>query len=657
MPRVELTQDPGSAGAALVPGGLRTRSSALMRSDLVGAAGAWLLPFLFVLALGTDSGGYWPTTWNWTALILLFVSALVLILRDDVRLRPVELAVPVALLGLTLWGIASAAWSSSATQPVLDSQLILVYAAGAFAALLFVRLSTYRLAVGGTLTAIVVVSSYSLATRLFPEHYGYVDSLAGYRLETPLGYWNAVGIFTAIGTLVAIGFAARARILAVRALAAASTLILVPTMYFTFSRGAWIALAVGVVVMILLDPRRLQLLTTIFAVAPWPAIAVWRASGTDLAHIGGGLAANERAGHRLVIYLIVLAVLAAAAAVALGLLEKRLPIPRNVRRAYAGLLLLALVAAIAAVTVRYGSPVTIAKKGYHHLVGYDPGTSSTNLNQRLFSLGLGQRIPQFKVAWHEYTAHPFLGTGLGTYERYWNEYRTQGFQVRNVHNLYLETLAELGPVGLLLLLVALGAPLVGAGKARRRSLVPAAAAAYVAFLVHAAVDWDWQMPAVTLAALFCGAAILAAGRRKPTDAKAVPVLWRAVALGVVVVLACFAFVGLRSNKAIAASQNEASLGRYAKAAADARTARFWAPWSATPLQLLGEAQAAAGDRASARATFHRALAKDPASWELWLDLAAWSSGTERTHAFAAATRLDPLSPEIASRRPTPSGSG
>ena len=41
---------------------------------------------------------------------------------------------PVALLGLTVWGIASAAWSSSATQPVLDSQLTLVYAAGAFAA-------------------------------------------------------------------------------------------------------------------------------------------------------------------------------------------------------------------------------------------------------------------------------------------------------------------------------------------------------------------------------------------------------------------------------------------------------------------------------------------------------------------------------------------
>jgi hypothetical protein len=657
MRRVELTQGGGAASAAVDPVAHRLRLSAALAGDAANAAQAWLLSFVFVLALGADSGGYWPTAWNWTALTLLFVCALVLILRGDVRLRPVEVAVPLALLGLMLWGIASAAWSSSATQPLLDSQLTLVYAAGAFTALLFVRWASYQYLVGGALAAIVVVSSYSLTTRLFPERYGYVDSLAGYRLETPLGYWNALGIFATIGTLLAIGFAARGRLLAVRAAAGASTLILVPAMYFTFSRGAWIALGAGLVVMILLDPRRVQLVTTLLAVAPWSAIAVWHASGTDLAHIGGGLAANERAGHRLLIWLIVLAVAAAAAAAALGFLEGRVHVRRAVHLGYAGLLLLALVAGLAAVTARYGSPVTIAKKGYHNLVGYDNGTSSTDLNQRLFSLGLGQRIPQFRVAWHEYTAHPVLGTGLGTYERYWDQNRQEAFKVRNVHNLYLETLAELGPFGLLLLVVALGAPLVGALKARRRSLVPAAAAAYVAFLVHASVDWDWQMPAVTLAALFCGAGILAAGRPKPTDARAVPVLWRAVALGLVFVLGCFAFVGLRSNKAIAASQGEASIAHYAQAAADARTARFWAPWSATPLQLLGQAQAGAGDLVAARATFHRALAKDPASWELWLDLAAWSSGKESAHAFAEATKLNPLSPEIASRKPAPKGTG
>jgi hypothetical protein len=35
-----------------------------------------------------------------------------------------------------------------------------------------------------------------------------------------------------------------------------------------------------------------------------------------------------------------------------------------------------------------------------------------------------------------------------------------------------------------------------------------ATGAYTAFLVHAAVDWDWEVPAVTIAGLACGAALL-----------------------------------------------------------------------------------------------------------------------------------------------------
>jgi hypothetical protein len=64
-------------------------------------------------------------------------------------------------------------------------------------------------------------------------------------------------------------------------------------------------------------------------------------------------------------------------------------------------------------------------------------------------------------------------------------------------------LAELGLVGLLAFAVMCG----GAGVAARRALLHhrAAAAGPVAALVvwflHASIDWDWQMPAVTMPAL------------------------------------------------------------------------------------------------------------------------------------------------------------
>src|ERR671928_68894 len=64
------------------------------------------------------------------------------------------------------------------------------------------------------------------------------------------------------------------------------------------------------------------------------------------------------------------------------------------------------------------------------------------------------------VAWREVTLNPVLGSGAGTFERYWLLYRPVGSFARDAHSLYLETLAELGPIGLVLLLAALGLPLI-----------------------------------------------------------------------------------------------------------------------------------------------------------------------------------------------------
>jgi peptidoglycan/LPS O-acetylase OafA/YrhL len=72
--------------------------------------------------------------------------------------------------------------------------------------------------------------------------------------------------------------------------------------------------------------------------------------------------------------------------------------------------------------------------------------------------------------------------------------------------------------------------------------VAAAAAGYVAFVLHAGIDWDWEMPATTLAGLFCGAALLAATR--PQQRRAAPFWHRAALLVPALVLAGAAFVRL-----------------------------------------------------------------------------------------------------------------
>jgi O-antigen ligase len=122
---------------------------------------------------------------------------------------------------------------------------------------------------------------------------------------------------------------------------------------------------------------------------------------------------------------------------------------------------------------------------------------------------LSTRAYYWPVAWHALDS-PLRGLGSGAFAQLWALERPVDMNAIDAHSLFLETLLELGVVGLVILLATLALPLV---FARRLSGGWAAGAigAYTAFLVHAAVDWDWEMPVVTIAGLACGVALLAAG--------------------------------------------------------------------------------------------------------------------------------------------------
>jgi O-antigen ligase len=128
------------------------------------------------------------------------------------------------------------------------------------------------------------------------------------------------------------------------------------------------------------------------------------------------------------------------------------------------------------------------------------------------SISIGDRPAYWRAAASDASAHPFVGSGAGSFGDYWLVHRPISAYVQDAHSLYLETAAELGVVGLALLGCALLVPLATAVATRRQPHVPVATAAYVTFLVHAGLDWDWEMPATTFAGLACGAALLASDR-------------------------------------------------------------------------------------------------------------------------------------------------
>jgi hypothetical protein len=600
-----------------------------------------LTAFAPVVGLAGAQGGYFPSAWGWATFPLLWVAALALVLRERVRLSGSEKAFLGLLVALTGWILLSASWSVASAPSILESQRGLLYVAGVAAVLFVMRSRDLPRLLGGLLAAICAIAAFSLATRLFPDRVGVYDGTSGYRLAQPIGYWNGLAIFTGMGALLALGFACRGRSLVVRATAAFAPMLLLPTFYFTFGRAAWIALAAGAVFAVAIDPRRLQLLAGFLLLLPLPALGVWLASReTGLTHAGTPLNQAVHDGHRLAWILIVLGALNATVALAFAVVERRIEPAIWARRAFAAGILLVVVGGLAAVFVRYGAPTTLAHKGYQAFKAPAPHVQS-NLNKRLLNFSGNGRADLWRIAWDDARAHSVLGAGAGTYERYFLAHQPAGVgRVRDAHGLYVETLAELGPFGLIFLVGALVLPLSVLGAARRHPLVPAAAGAYAAYLVHTGVDWDWELPAVTLTGLLCGAGLLIAARGSHRSPRLSPST-RWVAVVALVVAAGFAAVGLVGNTALSRSNVARQDGDWARAARDARHAKTWMPWSPRPWVALGQAQLGAGLVADARASFRKAISMDRGDWELWYRLASASRGKERHHALEQAARLFP----------------
>jgi hypothetical protein len=608
--------------------------------NLLGAA----VGFLIVAPLAASDGGYWPTAWSWTTLVFAWAAVLALLFRDAMRISTLERLFLFSLGGFAAWIAASLLWTSSTTRTILEFERALAYLAMLFATVVLLRRGAYRSLLGGVWAGVVIICTYALATRLFPERFGVFDPIAGYRLSEPLGYWNALGIFACLGAVLALGFAARADAVAVRIVAGASLLVLMPTVYFTFGRASWIALGVGLVSAILLDPRRLQLLTAALALACAPAVGVAVAFRSEaLTRVGATLEDASREGHRLAGMLFALAVVNGLVALALAYAEGRLAIPSRVRRAYVAVLAVAALLAMSTGFVRFGGPPRLAQRVHDSILTPEPNARE-DLNSRLLNLSSRGRVAGWKVARRDAAEHPVLGSGAGTFELYWLEHRPWRMKVRDAHSLYLETLAELGPVGLAILCLGLAVPVAAAIRARRHALVPAALGAYVAYLVHAGVDWDWEMTAVTITALLCGTAALVRSR---SDSEA-PISrgWRLGLIGVPLALAAIGFVGVNGNGALSDARDDANAGRWAASQADAEKAQPWLPWSSDPWQMAGEAQLAQGNRRASEESFRTAISKDPNDPDLWEGLVSATKGTERRQALTRALRLNPRDPDL-----------
>lgn len=598
-----------------------------------------------VATLASAKGGYFPSSWSWACLAFASSAGAALLLRAPTRLGRPSAVFLGLLLALVVWTVLSLVWSPSGA-PVFEAERTLVYLTGAGAVLVAVRRRTVLQLLGGVLGGLVLVDLYALGTRLLPDRLGSLDALAANRLATPIGYWNGLAMATVIAILLALGIAARGRTVVGRAAGGCVLPVLLATLYFTFSRGSWIVLGLALLALLAFDGRRLQLVTVSAFVAAPAALAVWlgwrsSALGTE----GGMVAAAAHDGHRLAVFVALLALAGACVAAAGLIIERRVSAGVGFRRIYGGILAAVAIAALAVALAHAGGPSKLVRRGWHSFTA--PPTqvgAGQSESKRLFSLSNNGRIELWRAAWQEAQAHPMLGGGAGSYESWWLAHRKSTQQVRDAHSLYLQTLAELGAVGLALLALALAIPIGVAFRARRRPLVPFAFAAYLAWVIHAAGEWDWQLPGVTLPAVLIGAALLVSARDEEGPLLREPLrLAAATATGLAVIVA---FLMVLGNVPLTRASSAADGARWRESAREARKAERWLPWSGEPWRLLGEAELALRNRPAARRALRTALTKEPQNWQLWFDLSAAERGSASARALGQASELNPLSPEI-----------
>ena len=207
-----------------------------------------------------------------------------------------------------------------------------------------------------------------------------------------------------------------------------------------------------VALVVLLAPTLAQLRAAACALGPGMLAALVATRSDAVRALEGSMATRERDG------LVVLAALVVLMALAAGLqvFASRWPQRTYPVAAARRLAVAAIVVALVAVPVAVG----LAGSGGGDAAGFGASTS------RLGSAS-SNRADYWSVAWDAAGSRPLRGLGAGGFGPAWLRDRPYPEPVRDAHSLPLETLAELGLVGLALLLA-----LVGRRRGRRSRCAP-----------------------------------------------------------------------------------------------------------------------------------------------------------------------------------------
>jgi len=648
----------------------------------VAAIALVLGPAGLIAFMGFDAGGYFPATQAIATVVLtqILLVRIVQAKRPFAALAPATLAAMLALAGLGALTLASALWSHATGRALIEFERVWLYllVLAVFATLPASGANMRRL-IRGLALGIAIVCLAGLTSRVAPDIWHTAPDVSNQRLSYPVTYWNALGLLAALGTLFAFHLTCslgERRL--TRVLAAAALPLLAAALFFTFSRGAIAALAIGLALYAIVARPR-ALLGGALASIPASALLLAVAYGANLLDtVDPTTPAAVAQGHRVAM----VAILCSLAAGALRLLcAARLDGRLAAALARRSLSHRTLVAALAAGTVlagiaipALGIPGAFAHDWTRFASGATPTGERGDLRQRLTDPSNNNRNELWGAAVSAFAESPLHGHGAGTFQTSWERQRTRYMYVVDAHSLYLQAMAELGVPGIALLAILVGTVLWGLAvrvRGRHRSLYGVLLAAGVVWALHAGVDWDWQMPVVTIP--FFAAAGLALGARRgrgaavdsgATTGEADP---RAGAVGVkwgggwtprqdtrlLLGLACLATLALPvlvigSQRRLGEAEHALYASHCTTATDAANSSIGWLDVRAQPYEVLGFCDLQRGLAHLGVQAMEQATVRDRGSWEPWyaLAIARAAAGLDPRAQLAQAARLNPLDPLV-----------
>ncbi len=485
---------------------------------------------LVILYYALSAGGYFVAQRSYGELWVLYLLVLGLLFSLQLRGGMPRLGwAEAGIFGaFTLWNLASVGWSFYPSKSFDEFIRAALYLAGFGLFYLYLARREWLAWLGHLFVGIaVIIAIRSLLGKVLPDHIIDPDPFGANRLNYPITYWNTLALFMSMAFVIGLRVIAdKATRLATRCIYGPILFLFLVVIFYTVSRAGIVLLGVAIGIFLLTSMHRLRAVMQTSVAFFWMGIVVLISYKWLPAMIESQPAQDLKVGegHKLALVLILLLVVTASTQWVLKRLEGKITITEALGRKIGMILAISCAVIVVGGFLGFtsaggrGGPFSWTKSRIDAFTSTTKAESTATVEERLFS-SQSERYQEWSAAVETFKEKPLTGTGAATWVVGWLKWRPFDMISKDGHSWFFENLSELGIIGASLMIAFVVVftlisikDLRFLKRGREREIYGAFFAACAALLIHAMIDWDWEMPVIFLAFFMFAGGLLRYGQ-------------------------------------------------------------------------------------------------------------------------------------------------